>query len=500
MQNNKLVFYDGAKAVSILSDEGWTVTGDAKTNTYADLAGKVAIVYRGMNIRANAVASIPFELIDVKTKEVVDTSDEWKNVCGFLPNPEDLFWRLEAAWTVHGKAYCYKSDNSSGYTKIFRPLAPLSVEYSLDKDEFKRDNKKYSPAVTLKNETTKGESIVYLWMPDPDVEHGEPKKWPANAAFKAMDVIYSLDEASSGFFKRGMLHATIFSVPPGTQEKDKEELESRINNMFRGVKNWYKALFFNGESIKPVDIGGSLKDIENINLTKDKREDVAIALGIPMSKLFTESAAGLGGGGVVAADDKRLILDTALPDWKMLARELNRQVFLPRGWMLVDKHEQMEMFKEGQKSQADVITAIVGAFQTNPELANIIADEVGLDFSEDGQKKLDAYIAEKKQSAVVAPAQPAQPEPQNDQSNLQSDMAKFMKKALKKVGQSVNFESEYIPLEVVNFISMKLPECKSDEDVKKLFANPHPVEVNKNDRLADEIKEARLLLESIKHD
>ena len=475
--NYKLMYYDGKKAVSIMSDEGWTVAGDVATNTYADLASKVAIIFRGMNIRANAVASIPFELIDANTKKVLDTSDEWTNYCGFMPNPEDLFWRLESAWTIHGKAYCLKSDNSGGYTKILRPLAPLTVSYDLNKDEFTRNNKPFQPSVTLKGDVNKGESIVYFWLPDPDVEHGEPKKWPANAAFKAMDVIYSLDEASSGFFKRGMLHSMIFSVPQGTQESDKEELESRINNMFRGVKNWYKALFFNGESIKPIDIGGSLKDIENVNLTKDKREDVAIALGIPMSKLFTESAAGLGGGGVVAADDKRLILDTALPEWKMLARELNRQVFLPKGMMLVDKHEQMEMFRESQKSQAEVITSIVSAFQTNPKLANIIADEVGLDFSQDGQEKIDAYIASINEPTKPEQTQETAQPPQPDQ-NMQADMAKYLRKALKHVGKAVEFDSEFIPVERLEYIKSRLSGCKTELEVRNLFS------------LQDETKEA----------
>ena len=83
-----------------------------------------------MNIRANAVSSIPFDLINIKTGDVVDSSDDWQNECGFIPNPEALLWACEAALVVHGQAYIYQSKNGYNYPRIFKPLAPISIKYS----------------------------------------------------------------------------------------------------------------------------------------------------------------------------------------------------------------------------------------------------------------------------------------------------------------------------------------------------------------------------------
>ena len=71
-----------------------------RPDTETFYTSRVAIVYRGMNIRANAVSSIPFDLINIKTGDVVDSSDDWQNECGFIPNPEALLWACEAAFVL----------------------------------------------------------------------------------------------------------------------------------------------------------------------------------------------------------------------------------------------------------------------------------------------------------------------------------------------------------------------------------------------------------------
>ena len=56
-------------------------------------------------------------------------------------------------------------------------------------------------------------------------------------------------------------------------------------------------------------------------------------------------------------------------------------------------------------------------------------------------------------------------------------MAKWQRKALKRIGQAVPFESDEIPAHVAARINAGLPACKNADDVKALFARQH------NDRL-----------------
>jgi hypothetical protein len=469
---------NGQKAYTILGDEGWvTLGGDTKekAGTVTALSSRVAIVFRGMTIRANALSSIPFDMTDL-SGNVVDTSDDWKNVCGFFPNPENLFWQLEAAWTLYGRGYCHQSRNIYNFVKIFKYLAPDSVQYNKDKNVFVRNNKDFQPALDKDGKPTKGESIVSLWAPDPDVEHGPPLKCPGKAAFSAMGVIYNLDQSSLSFFKNGMLHTYIFKVGAGTQQADVELLEERVNQKLRGTWNAFKALFLKSEKFEPVDIGGGLDWLSNVPLTKEKREDVAIALGVPMSKLFTESAAGLGGGGVAESDDKKLIIDTALPDFKNIIRQLNEQVFIPAGYRLVERHEKLDVFNETELSLGETLTKYVTAFNTNPELAVEMAELLGITIPDDQKARL-LTIARKKPEPTQFESvnQPKQTEKEDEApdtiKNIEynKEMQRYQRKALKKIGQVVEFESDIIPIDVLHSIKTALPGCKSEDEVKQVF-------------------------------
>jgi len=504
-RGDRLIAYDGQKAVTIWSEEGWTplAAETVAANTAEWFAARVPIIYRGMTIRANTVASIPFDLVNLRG-DVVDSTDDWKNTVGFMPAPETLFWLIEAAWTITGQAYLYQSKNSSRIVKIMRPLAPGGVSWNDNRQLFERAGsppKYYPAAVSPEGVVTKDlESIVYLWQPDPSVEWGAPSKYPGLAALHAMGVLYNMDEAAIAFFKRGMMKITAFVVPPGTQESDKQAFEEKVNQTLTGVKNFFKTIFLRAGQVQPVDLGGGLEGLANVPLTKEKREDVAIALGVPMSKLFTESAAGLGGGGVVQADDKRLILDTCLPDWLNIARILNQQVFEPIGYRLVERHEKMDEFQQSENERSSALSALVGAFSVNPKLAMILAPEVGIELSEDAIKALDEMLADDEaepetepETVVTTPVE--QPDADDE---VQAEKARWMRKALKALekGKSPNVEfiTDVILPEIHQAIAEALALATDEAQVKAAFCKSNIQSLNIPD-LVTELRLARLALE-----
>lgn len=496
----------GNKAYTILGDEGWVSFGGEtkeRPGTVTALSSRVAIVFRGMMLRANAVASIPFDMTDLNGN-VVDSTDDWQNECGFLPNPESLLWLVEAAWTLYGRSYLHQSRNGYNFVKILKYLAPESVTYDADKKVFVRNNKNFLPALDSNGKFTPGESIVSLWLPDPDVEYGPPLKSPGKAALHAMGVLFNLDESSLSFFKNGMLHTYVFKVGQGTQQTDVELLEEKVNQKLRGTWNAFKALFLKTDKFEPVDIGGGLDWMSNTPLTKEKREDVAMALGVPMSKLFTESAAGLGGGGVVDSDDKKLITDTALPDLKNIIRQLNHQVFIPIGRRIVEHHERMEVFKDSESSKGDTLTKYVTAFNTNPELATILAPVLGITIPEDALSKI-ATITKKKPEPTqfemvnqTSKQDNQQVEPAKSiDVELNKELQRYQRKAMKKIGQTVEFDSDIIPLDVLQSIKEGLSGCKDEAGVKSLFAK-HSSIARDDSALVNELRLARKLLEESK--
>jgi len=103
-----------------------------------------------------------------------------------------------------------------------------------------------------------------------------------------------------------------------------------------------------------------------------------------------------------------------------------------------------------------------------------VIDEIRNKYYEDppiGDERGKMLIAEVRSGTVK---QEAQPQPQQDTQQppdpMQADMAKWQRKAAKKVGQVVTFESEHIPADVFARVLAGLPACKSADDVKSLFA------------------------------
>jgi hypothetical protein len=66
-----------------------------------------------------------------------------------------------------------------------------------------------------------------------------------------------------------------------------------------------------------------LESLANTELTAVRREDIATAMGIPQTLLFSTGAGGLGGGGVVTQDEKHFYDKTIRAECELIAGVLN---------------------------------------------------------------------------------------------------------------------------------------------------------------------------------
>ena len=83
---------------------------------------------RGIEMRANALASVPFQIVRGETP--VDTSDEYKDALGILPDPYRVLWLLEAA-LCFGPAYLWREKNSVK-TKALKYVAASTITPKID--------------------------------------------------------------------------------------------------------------------------------------------------------------------------------------------------------------------------------------------------------------------------------------------------------------------------------------------------------------------------------
>src|SRR3989304_5791583 len=114
LAQQRMIFTDGQIVKSIdlpqYPDEAWTwLTGkpDPETAGVEQYWKAIPWLYRGVILRMQAVANMPFALVrdGGGDGEDFDHSQEWENKVGFLPNPADLLALVEGALTLAGKCY-----------------------------------------------------------------------------------------------------------------------------------------------------------------------------------------------------------------------------------------------------------------------------------------------------------------------------------------------------------------------------------------------------------
>ena len=89
MPENLHFYTDGTSLKSIdlpqYPDSAWNwITGAPEDTKDEELYARVAAVYRVANLSAEAIANVPFAVLKGETE--YDTSDDWQNKVGFLPN------------------------------------------------------------------------------------------------------------------------------------------------------------------------------------------------------------------------------------------------------------------------------------------------------------------------------------------------------------------------------------------------------------------------------
>lgn len=465
---NKTFLIDGAKAVPIdrLPEEAWTFLfggGEEDAKKLEELYNQVPWLFRGVGIRAQAVQRIPFSIMRGDTE--IDSSDDYQNAVEWLPNPWELFYLTEGAIALHGRSYWFKGRNLVK-TKSVRWVFPPSVRPKTTTDDgligFTR---------TIKGEPIEFalEDFVYTRQPNLWGELGHGRS-PAHAAVNAAGVLMSVDEFTTAFFKRGAIKATLLTAPADTAPRERRRLTRWWKRAFTGIANAFSTDVISAD-VKAVVIGEGLEELSDQELTKEKREDISTAMGVPQSILFSS---GVSNRSVREADQLAFMTDTVMPDAQLIERAANAQLFHPEGYHLKFKPQEMEIF---QKNEEERSTALVNL--TASGIPTVAALEIlGFDLSEDAMKLVieEALNKEERREQFAErrtnprPARVAQPN-----GAMRSHLEKWRRKSLNSLkngrGAFVEFDSNEIPLALSGAIEGQLEESNSAEDVNAVFTN-----------------------------
>lgn len=470
----------------------WTMTN--KLGGRGDvwqLFGAVPWLGRGVNLIAQAVHDLPFEIQNAKTGEVVDSSADWKNTLQFTRNLPALLQLVAGSLILRGRAYVYPERNRIA-VKALKYLNPDSVEPDLREDVGLAGFIRHAGTIQV---PWKPDEVLYFWLLDPQIEIGPPNSYPAQNALNAAGVLLNLDKFFSEHAERGLIKAYLAAVKglaPVNSEKgkaQKEKLEDDFTNTLTGTRNAGRVKVINADAVTMIEVGEGLKELANVELTKEKREDISVALGIPMSILWSTEASGLGGSGVTKEDTYRFYKQTVVPLFGFIADTANEQLFVPAGYKLVGKPETLDVFQEDERERATALQNLTSAINTDPRTAKLAMEILGYDLDDDQANELEALIADKTAVAErmaqlpasqpptidVTPRTPELPSGETDQQKaFREELARWQRKVENRLRSGkalqVDFESDIIPTEIRDRIHAALGQAADLAAVKAVFA------------------------------
>lgn len=508
------VLFDG-KSVSVWDADnmtGWEVYGQPVATSEGYFYKRVPWLYRAVRDRANLVGNMPFAIL--KGSAEYDVSGTYENKLKWLPNPAALFKRVEMALAMFGKCYLFLETNGSGYIKAVKYINPTTIIEKVEPDgsiTYKRKKGRVE-------EPIKNANIVAFYDTDCETEAGAPDSSAAKAGLAAAGVLYNSDTFIASFFARGAIKATVLSTI-NTSAGEAERLQHWWDDVVAGIKNAWAAIVLRGEGVKPTVIGEGLESLTNDTLTTERRQDIATALGVPESRLWSSAA----NYATSKEDMKSYYNGTIIPECDLIAEAFNAQVFNDEhklnGYRIEFRSETLDVFKADNNEQAQAASAFGDLFEKYPTFDLFEQSLVMLGFQLP-QKLLDAakeYYADKEKRAEemqenvenAETGQTSQDEPGESEqpeqlqppkpAEVRAARAAWKRKAIRSLerGESaaVEFATSALPEREQAAIRYELEGCKTVDEIKVVFENAEAPTLPADPW--QELKRTRELLEAL---
>ncbi len=467
MTNTKL--FDGIKAVDILSDEGWLIAGENadKDNLTQKYYKRVGLLYRCIDVRMASINNVPWEITKGETVVWSSEDEEAPKELAWLEDWPALLSLTEAALCMQSQAYLHKVRNRVKMLDL-QWFAPVSMTPVWDEImglvRFDRRLAKSAKPIPFKTD-----EIVYIWQRDPMHETNR-RVSPAEAACAAAGVIYNVDTFTTNFLERGAIKATLLTVEGNLAAQEKERLKSWWKRLVGGVKNAGNTEVISA-SVKPVIIGEGLQELSNTDLTGEKRSDLISTMGVPLSKILSDAA----NYATATQDDMGFYRDTIIPECKLIARSMNKQLFSEFGYRLQFTPDTMDIFQTDESERAASVQSYVTAGMKLSIAAEILGVELpkGIDYKDLDPEPQPIVVVAPDGSTTTQP--PVEDSPAEQMQAKRADyLDKWRRKASKRTerGQAAlcEFDSDgwLSPLEIA-YIRSRLATADSREDVDAAF-------------------------------
>jgi len=463
-------------------------TGGGMVERASLLRSVVPWAAKAHDLTKSAVANLPFEIVR-DDGSVIDTSTDWQNIAGGMPNPQRML-SLIAGSLCGGSAYLLKQASTRMVLSL-QYVAPHNVIPHLNDngvDYFER------VLGNGKRERVSPDDMVYFWLPDSDVEIGVPLTTPASTSLPAVELLAANSSTLKIQADRGWVPAYIGSAESFPSKEEKEKAERYLFQFLRGA--YHSAVrIINSNKLNLQRVGAGLDELKGVysEITRQAIEDVGAAYGIPAALFMSDKS--------FASEVKPLIKEwytssVFVSIWKTIEETFNEQVYAPYNLRMQFKPESLPVFQEDENQRASAVGAYTSAINQDPEVAKWVMSVLGVDLDQEQEDELEEII----NSRVKEEETTTEPETQDqkDEPPMQEaedtedvslspdetkDLALWYSKAkawnLKGKGNAVDWENKHLREEIAAPIRLKLADAKNELDIVKAFEVGRPRRIAK---------------------
>ena len=368
-----------------LPPEAWRmISGNQETGDAQNLYSTVAILFRCINARADAAASVPFRL-ENRRGRAVETSDDWRGGMGFLPYPKTLIRQMFMSMDFTNSAYSKILKNQYKIVKGLQYFVPTTITPKFDDNGNLLYFKRTVSGKTL--DPIQPEEMFYYWKQDAFVEVGASPNTPVKAALQAAGILNSLGAFVQSYFEGGAIDPVIAAIPRSTDKDERERLSGLLNRSLTGIKNLGKIFLASTDDVKLTQpLRNGLESLKKTELTQEQRENVALAMGVPLSFLLGNQA----NYATATQEEKTMIRWGVQPNLELLFEAMSTQLYSEMGYKLRPDFDNLEAFQEEEVQRSSALSAFIDAVQkpkTKEQLVESL-NIMGYDVNEEQIEKL----------------------------------------------------------------------------------------------------------------
>lgn len=266
---------DDLKSVSLNAFDAelyWGKPNDGDLDEHAAYQ-KVAWVRRCVELRANALSSIPIRIV----RQGSTDEAEWE----FANTLPALLWMASAGLQVYGASYWIRERNRWQIDRGYRWLSPVTMRPKIDAVKGLTG---FTRTISGRAPIDLGiDDVVYVWSPSLGAEVGPGTGW-VKTALAAAGLVWNIDQYGEAFFKRGAIAATVLSVEGMPPEQELDKLQSWWKRLVGGNKKAFETVAVRA-SVKPIPLSFPTSELAMTELMQNAREQIATAAGVPQTML-----------------------------------------------------------------------------------------------------------------------------------------------------------------------------------------------------------------------